>query len=227
MSCETLNLDATLYRYLLDHSLREHPALTGLRLATLALPNGNVQSAPEQVQFMSLLLRLMQARQVLEIGVFTGYATLAFALALPEQGRVCACDISEQHMRIGQLFWEKTGVAHKIDFRCAPALDTLHILLVQGQENFYDFAYIDADKSNYDAYYESCLRLVRPGGLIAIDNVLWRGRVAYTAQSDSTAAIQALNLKLHRDTRIDLSILPIGDGLALAYKRLLPTEKKE
>lgn len=219
MSSKTLNVDATLHHYLLKYSLREHDILAGLRQATLTLPQGNMLSAPEQVQLMCLLIRLMRAQQVLEIGVFTGYSTLAFALALPDQGRVCACDVSEQYIQIGLPFWYQAGMAHKIDVRLAPAIDTLDDLISQGQENCYDFAYIDADKLNYDAYYEHCLRLVRTGGLIAIDNVLWNGSVAYPAEDKSTAAIHALNVKLQQDTRIDLSMVPIGDGLTLAYKR--------
>ena len=178
-----------------------------------------MQIAPEQGQLMALLARLVGARRTIEIGVFTGYSALCVALALPDDGMVLACDIDEATTRIGLPHWEAAGVAHKIDLRLAPALETLDAQLAQGQAGRYDFAFIDADKTAYDAYYERCLQLVRAGGLIAIDNVLWNGAVAQPAQTDDTAALQALNDKLLRDARIDLSLVPIGDGLTLARKR--------
>jgi caffeoyl-CoA O-methyltransferase len=222
MSRRTLALDDRLHQYLLDVSLREHPQLAALREATRNHPRANMQIAPEQGQFMQLLVRMIGARRTIEIGVFTGYSALAVALALPDDGRVLACDISDEFTRVGRPFWQKAGVAHKIELVLEPALHTLDARLATGEAGHYDFAFIDADKASYDDYYERCLRLLRTGGLIAIDNVLWSGRVAdkvdATADPD-TAALQWLNNKLHRDERIDLSLLPIGDGLTLARKR--------
>jgi len=219
MSDRTLNLDDKLYRYLLDHSVREHPAQAGLREATRNHSHSVMQISPEQGQFMALLVKLMGARKTIEIGVFTGYSALAVALALPEDGQILACDISDEYTRIAKPFWMQAGVAHKIDLRLQPALTTLDQRIAEGAKGQYDFAFIDADKGTYDAYYERCLTLVRTGGLIAIDNVLWSGKVAVPADSEDTAAIQALNDKLHHDERIDLSLLPVGDGLTLARKR--------
>jgi caffeoyl-CoA O-methyltransferase len=219
MSSRTLQLDDTLIRYIHAHSLREHPAQAALREATLRLPNHEMQISPEQGQFMGLLVRLMGARRCIEIGVYTGYSALAVALALPDDGRVLACDISDEYARVAQPFWAQAGVAHKIDLRLQPALATLDAELAAGAQGRYDFAFIDADKTGYDAYYERCLLLLRAGGLIAIDNTLWSGSVARAATSADTAALQALNDKLHHDARIDLSLLPVSDGLTLARKR--------
>jgi caffeoyl-CoA O-methyltransferase len=219
MSKRTLNLDDSLYCYLLEHSLREHPVQEALRAATLQLPNAGMQIAPEQGQFMALLVHLLGARRTLEVGVYTGYSALSVALALPPDGRILACDISEDYTRLAQPFWERAGVARKIELVLAPARETLDRRLAVGEAGAYDFAFIDADKTGYDAYYERCLQLLRPGGLIAIDNTLWGGSVARPAHDADTAALQALNDKLHRDERIDLSLVPIGDGLSLARKR--------
>lgn len=219
MSDRTLNLDDTLYQYLLDASLREHPVQAELRAVTHKHPLAGMQISPEQGQFMALLVKLIGARRTLEIGVFTGYSALAVALALPPDGCVVACDVNQEFTDIGRSHWEKAGVAAKIDLRLAPAIDTLDGLIAEGQAGSFDFAFIDADKTGYDAYYERCLTLLRPGGLIAIDNVLWSGRVAQPAEDDDTAALQALNLKLRGDARVDLSMLPVGDGLTLARKR--------
>ena len=219
MSRRTLDLNDQLYDYLLANSLREHPAQAALRAATANHPHAGMQISPEQGQLMALLVKLIGARNTIEIGVFTGYSALAVALALPEGGRVLACDISEDYTRIGRPFWEQAGVAEKIDLRLAPALQTLDARLAEGAAGSYDFAFIDADKTSYDAYYERCLQLLRTGGLIAIDNVLWSGAVARPADSDDTRALQALNRKLHRDERVDIALLPIGDGLTLARKR--------
>lgn len=220
MSRRTLNLDDTLYDYVLDHSLREHPAQVALREATRTWPRAGMQISPEQGQLLALLMRLVGARRAIEIGVFTGYSALTAALALPEDGRLLACDISDADTRLGQPFWAQAGLAHKIEFVVAPARQTLEARLAAGEAGAYDFAFIDADKTGYDAYYELCLQLLRPGGLITIDNVLWGGSVARPAEGDAdTAALQALNAKLHHDQRIDLSLLPIGDGLTLARKR--------
>lgn len=219
MSRRTLNLDDVLYRYLLEHSLREHPAQSALRAATASHPLAEMQISPEQGQLMALLVRLLGARQAIEVGVFTGYSALTVALALPDDGRLLACDINEGYTRIGRPYWEAAGVAHKIELQLAPALATLDACLAAGAAQQYDFAFIDADKTGYDAYYERCLQLLRPGGLIALDNMLWGGSVARPAQDADTAALQALNDKLQRDQRIDLSLVPISDGLSLARKR--------
>jgi len=219
MSHRTLNLDDALYDYILAHSLREHPAQTALREATRKHPHAGMQISPEQGQFMALLVRLIGARRAIEVGVFTGYSALTVALALPDDGELLACDISDEYTSVGRSFWKQAGVAHKIDLKLAPALTTLDARLAAGAAGQYDFAFIDADKTGYDGYYERCLTLLRPGGLIAIDNVLWNGAVARVTQDADTAALQALNAKLHRDERIDVSLLPIGDGLTLARKR--------
>ena len=219
MPVRMLTMTDDLYRYVLDHSLREHPAQAALRTATASHPHAGMQIAPEQGQFMALLMRLMGARKTLEIGVFTGYSALTVALALPDDGRVLACDISDEYTRIGRPFWAQAKVAHKIDLQLRPALQTLDARLAAGEAGHYDFAFIDADKTGYDAYYERCLRLVRTGGLIAIDNTLWNGRVASPSIEADTVALQALNDKLHADERVDLSLLPFSDGLTLARKR--------
>ena len=219
MSHRTLNLDDTLIDYVHAHSLREHPAQTALREVTAGHRYAGMQISPEQGQFMALLARLTGARRALEIGVFTGYSALTVALALPDDGYLLACDISDEYTRVGLPFWAEAGVAQKIDLRLAPALATLDAQLAEGHAASFDFAFIDADKTGYDAYYERCLKLLRAGGLIAVDNVLWSGAVARAADNDDTRALQALNDKLHRDERVDLSMLPIGDGLTLARKR--------
>jgi predicted O-methyltransferase YrrM len=219
MTTRTLSLDDKLYGYLLHHSVHEHPAQAALREITSEHPHGGMQIAPEQAQLMGLLVRLVGARRAIEVGVFTGYSALTVALALPDDGRLLACDISREYVQVGQPFWQSAGVAHKIDLQIGPALHTLDARLAAGEAGQYDFAFIDADKTGYDAYYERCLQLLRPGGLIAIDNVLWDGQVARPAQNGDTAALQALNRKLHADGRIDQAMVPIGDGLTLARKR--------
>ena len=212
-------LDDELRDYLVAHSARETPAQKGLREATRSQPAAGMQIGPEQAQFLGLLAKLIGARRTIEIGVFTGYSALAVAQALPEDGRVLACDISDEYTRVGRPFWEAAGVASKIDLHLGPALATLDARLAAGEAGQYDFAFIDADKSGYDAYYERCLVLLRPGGLIAIDNVLWGGAVARPADDEDTKALQALNDKIHADERVDMAMLPIGDGVTLARKR--------
>ncbi|MBF2097454.1 MAG: class I SAM-dependent methyltransferase [Gloeomargaritaceae cyanobacterium C42_A2020_066] len=221
MSRRTLPLDDRLYAYLLSVSLREAPILAQLRAETAAHPLAQMQIAPEQGQLMALLVQITGAKHTLEVGVFTGYSALAVALALPADGEVVACDVSEAYTAIARRYWAAAGVDHKIDLRLAPAVDTLDQLLAEGSAGRFDFAFIDADKQNYIAYYERCLSLVRPGGLIAIDNVLWDGRVADpTAQDEATTAIRAFNAHLAQDQRVNLSLIPIADGLTLAWKRL-------
>lgn len=220
MSYKTLNLTPTLYDYLQKVSLREHPVLTQLRAQTLKMSMGHMQISPEHGQFMRLLVELSQARKALEIGTFTGYSTLCVALSLPEDGKIIACDINVEWTKIAKKHWELANVAHKIDLRLAPALQTLQQLIDAGEENTFDFAFIDADKQNYRAYYEHALRLVRPGGLIVIDNVLWSGDVADLAvNDDNTVALRALNDFLLTDERVSISMLPVGDGVTLAIKR--------
>ena len=220
MSNRTLGLDPALHNYLLSVSLREHPVLAALRDRTASYPMSQMQIAPEQGQFMALLVKLTHVKKALELGVFTGYSALAVALALPPEGRLVACDISEEHTAIARQFWEKAGVAHKIDLRIGEAIATLQQLITAGEANTFDFAFIDADKRNYETYYEQALTLVRPGGLIAIDNVLWSGRVADPTVTDKrTNRIRQFNQKLHKDERVELSLIPIADGLTLAVKR--------
>jgi predicted O-methyltransferase YrrM len=219
MSNKILPLTDELYLYVLDHSLREHPAQTALREATRGHPHAIMQIAPEQGALMAMLVKLIGARRTIEIGVFTGYSALAVALALPPDGRVLACDISDEYTRIGKPFWQQAGVTERIDLQLAPALTTLDARLAAGEAGLYDFAFIDADKTTYDAYYERCLQLLRAGGLIMIDNTLWSGDVARPARSADTRALQELNDKLHRDERIDLCLLPFSDGVTLVRKR--------
>lgn len=220
MSDTTINLDPTLYTYMKKNSLREPEFLQQLREQTHKMSASRMQISPEQGQFMRLIVQLMGARKALEIGVFTGYSTLSVALGLPDDGKVIACDINVEWTKIAQKFWGLAGVQNKIDLRLAPALETLDHLIQQGEANTFDFAFIDADKLNYQRYYEKCLALIRPGGLILIDNVLWSGKVADLDINDKdTVAIRQLNAKLVKDDRICLSLLPIGDGLTLALKK--------
>jgi len=215
-----IELSEKLRDYVLSVSLREPPMLRRLREETALLPMAGMQIAPDQGQFMALLARLVGARRCLEIGTFTGYSALAVALALPQDGRIIACDVDPETTAIARRYWQAAGAADKIELRLAPALATLDALLGDGQAGTFDFVFIDADKENYDGYYERALRLLRPGGLIVIDNVLWGGWVADGRRKDpDTAALRALNAKLHRDERIDLSLLPLADGITLARKR--------
>ena len=220
MTRRTNHLPDDLYRYLLDVSVREADVLRRLREETATLPNANMQIGPEQGQFMGLLVELIGAKYALEVGTFTGYSALAVAMALPFDGRVIACDLSEEWTSIGRPFWEEAGQAHKIELRLGPAIDSLDGLLAQGRAEGFDFAFIDADKGGYAAYLERCLQLVRRGGLIAIDNTLWEGKVVDAEVTDEdTEAIRRFNEKLKDDERVSLSLVPIGDGLTLARKR--------
>jgi predicted O-methyltransferase YrrM len=219
MSTKTINITDKLYEYLLSVSLRETEVLKKLRLETAKHPQGRMQISPEQGQFMGLLIKLMGAVKTLEIGVFTGYSSLSVALALPQEGKLIACDASVDFTSIAQRYWKEAGIDHKIELKIAPALETLQAMLESGQAESFDFVFIDADKKNYPNYYELSLQLLRTGGLIAVDNTLWGGEVANENATDSnTKALQAFNTKLSQDTRIDLSLIPIGDGLTLARK---------
>lgn len=219
-SGKSLGLSDQLSAYLQSASLRESDLLAQLRQETDQHPWSIMQTAPEEAQFIALLVHLIGAKKTLEIGVFTGYSALATALALPPDGKMIACDISEEDTAIARRYWQKAGVEHKIDLHLAPAIETLDRLLAEGNANSFDFAFIDADKQNYDRYYEQLLQLLRPGGLIAIDNVLWAGRVADPSnQEEETIAIRALNQKIHHDPRVVISMLPIADGVTLAVKK--------
>ena len=214
-----LNIDSALQQYLLAHAVREHAAQRGLREATAGHAFAGMQIGADQGALMAMLVRLIGARRAIEVGVFTGYSALSVALALPDDGHLLACDISAEYTAIGRPFWQQAGVAHKIDLRLAPALQTLDNELAAGAAGTFDFAFIDADKASYDAYYERCLQLLRPGGLVALDNMLWGGSVARQATDDDTRALQALNTKLYTDQRVDMVLLPLGDGLSLARRR--------
>jgi caffeoyl-CoA O-methyltransferase len=208
-----------LWDYIRQVSLREPDVLRRIREATASHPQVSCQIAAEQGQFMALLIRLTGAKRALEVGTFTGYSSTAVALALPDDGRIIACDVNAEWTAVARRFWREAGVEQKIDLRLRPALETLDQLLAEGQAGTFDFAFIDADKENYDGYYERALQLVRAGGLIAIDNVLWHGRLLDPAmQDEDTLAIRTLNQKLHDDARVWLSLVPIGDGLTLALK---------
>jgi len=220
VSRRSIGLDDAVHHYLLDVSPREPDVLRRLREETAARENADMQIAPEQGQFMALLVRLIGAERTLEVGTFTGYSVLVVALALPPHGRVTACEISEEYAAVARRWWQEGGVGEKIEIRVAPAAETLDRMLEEGLAGRFDFAFIDADKAGYVEYWERCLRLVRKGGLIAVDNVLWDGRVAdSTNDEESTNAIRAFNAHARDDGRVDLALVPIGDGLTLARVR--------
>ncbi len=222
MSNRTLEMTDAVYEYLLSVSLREDALLARLREETANHPMAVMQISPEQGQFMALLTRLLGAVRCVEVGVFTGYSSLCVARALPANGTIVACDVSEEYTNIARRYWAEAGLEHRIDLRLAPAVGTLDALLDSGETGRFDFGFIDADKENYPAYYERLLRLVRSGGLIAVDNTLWSGRLADEAREDDdadTRALRAFNKALHGDERVDLSLVPIGDGLTLARVR--------
>lgn len=220
MSIRTLGMPEQLYEYYLNTMVQEAPILGTLRQATAGLPLAAMQISPEQGQLLQFLMRLINARKTLDIGTFTGYSALSVALALPEDGQVIACDVNEEWTHLAQAHWQKAGVAHKIELRLAPALDTLNELIAAGLANSFDFAFIDADKANYDHYYEKSLQLIRVNGLIAIDNVFWDGKVADCAVHDTrTQAIRTLNTKIKTDQRVIAVTVPIGDGCTLVYKK--------
>ena len=220
MSNRTLSIDDRTYDYLCDVSINEPDLLRQLREETAQLEYSVMQISPEQGQFMSLLIKMMAAKRAIEIGTFTGYSALAIAMGLPEDGCLIACDISEEWTAIGKRYWQLAGQADKIDLRLAPAIETLDGLLNYGQAGEFDFAFIDADKQNYLNYYERCLQLLRPGGLIVVDNVLWDGSVADPEnQKPDTCSIREFNSFVKSDARIDLSMIPVGDGLSLIGKK--------
>jgi predicted O-methyltransferase YrrM len=220
VSNRTLQLDDRTYEYLLAHSLREDPRLAALRAETASHPKVNMQIAPEQGQFMQMLVRLTGARRAIEVGVFTGYSSLAVMLAMPTDARLLALDVSEEFTAVARRHWLAAGVADRIELVIAPARDTLDARLAKGEAGQHDFAFIDADKTGYLAYYERLVTLLRPGGLIVVDNTLWDGEVANPQNRDAeTEALRAFNDALHHDPRIDLALLPVGDGLTLARIR--------
>ena len=217
----TLGLPDLLHDYILDNSLKEMPILAELRQETEHHKQARMQISPDQGQLIALLIRLMSARRVLEIGVFTGYSSLTIALALPIDGVLVACDISEEYTTIAKRYWRQAGVQDKIDLRIAPALQTLDCLLESGQAETFDFAFVDADKANYSNYYDRALKLLRPGGLMAIDNVLWSGRVADVQSTDKIVqTMRIFNQKVAQDDRVQVSLLPLGDGITLALKKI-------
>lgn len=220
MSNRTLAVTDSIYDYLLSCSLREPPLFARLRAENASHPRASMQIAPEQGQLLALLLRLMGARRVIEVGVFTGYSALWMASALPVDGRLVACDVSEEWTAVARRYWDEAGLSGRIELRLAPATETLAALAAEGGVGTYDLAFLDADKEEYLAYYEACLSLLRPGGLVAVDNTLWGGRTADPGATDAeTVALRAFNAALHADHRVDLSLVPIGDGLTLARKR--------
>jgi caffeoyl-CoA O-methyltransferase len=220
MANRTITMTDPLYEYYAGISLRESDLQRRLREETAQLPNSSMQVAPEQGQFLALLVQMLRAKRTLEVGVFTGYSSLATAQALPEDGRIIACDVNRDWTTIARRYWREAGIEHKIDLRLGPAVETLDKLIADGEAGSFDFAFIDADKANYDNYYERALVLLRPAGLVAIDNVLWHGKtIDPSIQDADTVAIRAINAKLQQDQRVSTSLVPIGDGIMLAFKR--------
>lgn len=221
MSNSTIQVTEPLYDYLLAVSLREPELLTKLREETATMPGAGMQISPDQGQFLRLLIKMLGARRTLEVGVFTGYSSLSVALVLPDDGQIVACDVSEEYTSIARRYWQAAGIQHKIDLRLGPAVDTLNRLTEdESNHGTFDFAFIDADKGNYATYYEEAFKLLRRGGMIAIDNVLYGGGVIDTERHDeATKAIRELNRVMHKDDRVDISLVPIGDGIMLARKR--------
>jgi len=219
MSTHSISVDERLRNYMLDVSLREHPELRALRDETAKHEMARMQVSPEQGQLMQMLIRMLGATNCIEVGTFTGYSALAVALALPDDGKLVACDISEEYTKIGIPFWERAGVAGKIDLRIAPATETLDAMIAVGETGSYDFAFIDADKPGYPDYFDRCLTLMRIGGVIAVDNIFMGGGVADPdADSDNVVAMRNFNALIKDDNRVELSLIPIGDGLTLARK---------
>ena len=220
MANKTIGISDELAAYVVEVGTREPDVLARLREETAAIPQHRMQIAPEEGALLAMLVELTGARRYIEIGTFTGYSSTAVALALPEDGRLVCCDVSEEWTSMARRYWDEAGVAGKVDLRIAPAAETLDQLLADGEEATYDFAFVDADKTGYDGYYERLLRLVRPGGLIALDNTLWGGAVLdHDADDEDTRAIQALNTKLAADERVTLCLVPVADGVTLARRR--------
>jgi len=220
MSNKSIGLDQVLQDYLLEQSLREHELLAELRAETATLPEVNMQIAPEQGQFMALLARLIGVRQYLEVGTFTGYSALAIMLALPESAEATCLDVSKEWTDTARRYWQRAGLEPRMHLHLAPASDTLERLISEGRSGHYDMAFIDADKTGYPTYYERCLQLVRPGGLILVDNTLWDGHVADSRRNDEdTRAIRDFNRQVRDDERVDLSLLPLADGVTLLRRR--------
>jgi predicted O-methyltransferase YrrM len=220
MANKTMGISDELAAYLVRVGTRESDILARLREETAAIPQHDMQIAPEEGAFLALLVELIGARRCIEVGTFTGYSSTAIALVLPPEGRLICCDISAEWTSLARKYWNEAGIAGKIDLRIAPAAETLDQLLADGEEDAFDFAFIDADKAGYDGYYERVLRLVRPGGLIALDNTLWGGEVLnHDADDEDTRALQALNAKLANDERVTLCLLPVADGVTLARRR--------
>lgn len=219
MSSGILSYTSSLRQYVWQYGLREHPALKELRTETEKLPSSMMQICPEQGALMGNLIRLIAAKKTIEVGTYTGYSAMAVALALPDDGQVVACDVSEEWTSVAKKAWEKAGIANKIDLQLAPASNTLDALLAEGKEGSFDFAFIDADKTNYQIYYEQCFKLIRQGGVIVIDNVLWGGAVTDSNRNDAdTEAIRDLNQFIATDERVSISMIPVGDGLTVAVK---------
>lgn len=220
MSNKTFTISEELYSYMASVSFREPDLLERLRRETASDPESSMQISPEQGQLMGMLVKLTGARRCIELGVFTGYSSLCVALALPEDGFLLACDVDEKRTAVARRYWQEAGVIEKISLNIGPAISTLDAELAEGRAGSYDFAFIDADKVNYIHYYERCLKLLRSGGLIVVDNVLWSGRVADPGNRDrETSAIRAFNDHVHSDQRIDLSMIPVSDGLTLCRVR--------
>ena len=219
MNNKTIHITQELYQYLLDHNLRETDAQRRLREKTATMPEAGLQIAPEQTSLLQMLARLTRTRKALEVGTFTGYSALAVALTLPADGVLVACDVNPEWVDVGRSFWREAGVEDRIDVRIGPAMDTLRSLVSEGHARSFDFAFIDADKPNYLNYYELAMELVRDGGLIAVDNTLWAGRIAAPAADDHAAAIQAINDRVYTDDRVYPALLNVGDGMTLALKK--------
>jgi len=220
MANKTIGLSDDLAAYVVRVGAREPRVLARLREETAAIPQHGMQVAPEEGAFLAFLVELIGARRCIEVGTFTGYSSTAVALALPEDGRLVCCDVSDEWTSIARRYWDEAGVAGKIDLRLGPAVQTLDGLLEAGGGSTYDFAFVDADKASYDAYYERLLQLVRPGGLIALDNMLWHGQVLDAdTEDEDTRAIQALNEKLASDERVSVCLLPVADGVSLVRRR--------
>jgi len=220
MASKTHFMSQAVRRYVAAHSARPDALLEALRAVTGRDPMARMQITPEQGAFLALIVKALGANRAIEIGTYTGYSAICIARALGPGGRLLTCDVSDERTATAREFWQRAGLADRVELRLAPALDTLDGLLGEGDAGKFDFAFIDADKENYDAYYERCLELVRPGGLIVIDNVLWSGAVASTKdQEPSTVALRTLNDKLANDPRVEVSMVPIGDGMTLALKK--------